>query len=142
MLPDDAMPAAYGVIAENRAKKGYSLSMSLEALHAMADRFPGAVRCAGVHAEGELIAASICIAVNPTTLYVFYWGEIPGAERRSPVTLLAGGLYEYCAREGFALLDVGTSTLAGEPNHGLIRYKSNLGCRPSLKLSVAKPLAP
>jgi hypothetical protein len=137
ILPAEQLADAYGVIAANRAKKGYPLSMSLDALQTMADRIPGAVRCFGVRNRGELIAAAICIVVNPVTLYVFYWGDVPGVESLSPVTPLAAGLYEYCQREGFRQLDIGTSTLAGVPNHGLIRYKKNLGCRPSLKLTLS-----
>lgn len=132
--------AAYDVLVENRRKKGNRLSMSFAALEELSAAFPEAVRWSGARADGPLLAAAVALRVNPRVLYVFYWGEAPGAEAASPTTLLADELYAHCLAEGVALLDVGTATLHGVPNEGLIRYKRNLGCTESLKLSLAKEL--
>jgi len=85
-----------------------------------------------------MIAASICIAVDKTVFYVFYWGEIDGYQNPSPIPFLAQGLYSYCQKEGFKLMDVGTATVEGNPNHGLIRFKRSLGLGESLKLTFSK----
>jgi len=132
--------AAYEVIVENRAKKGNAVSVSWSALDDMVQQCPLAVRCFGVFQDAKMIASSVCIAVNPDVLYVFYWGEVAGVETLSPVTLLARHLYEVCQNEKIALLDVGASTLEGVPNHGLIRYKKALGCTESLKLFFTKTI--
>ena len=137
-LAPEQLPDAYAVVAENRAKRGYTLSMSLDALAAMAQALPGRVRCFGVRLDAELIAAAVCVEVSRDVLYVFYWGELPGVERLSPVAYLASELYTVCVREDRRLLDIGTATLAGVPNHGLIRFKKNLGCRESMKLTLVR----
>jgi predicted N-acyltransferase len=115
--------------------------MTWAALHAMIDALPTRVRCFGVHAaDGTMIASAICLLVNPTTLYVFYWGEIAGVESLSPVTLLAQCLFDHCKANAISLLDLGTSTVKGAPNEGLLRYKRHLGARISLKLTMHKAL--
>lgn len=131
---------AYAVNAENRAKRGYPLTMTLDALLAMEDRFPARVLWFGVFHESRMIAASVSLVIDPERIYVFYWGEVRGAEKLSPVTVLAQGIYRECQRRGARLLDVGISTVHGAPNHGLIAYKRNLGCTASLKLTFTKDL--
>lgn len=136
--------AAYAVLDENRRKKGNALSMTWPALQELGAAFPAAVRWSGVRRPGEghdaLVAAAVALRINPRVLYVLYWGEGVGSETLSPVTVLARELYEHCLTERIAVLDVGTSTLHGVPNHGLIRYKKNLGCQASLKLTLTKAL--
>ena len=140
-LATDEYPEAYAVVEDNRRKKGHALSMTWAALHSMIDALPTRVRCFGVHArDGAMIASAICLLINPTTLYVFYWGEKAGAESLSPVTLLAQHLFEHCTEHAITLLDLGTSTVKGEPNEGLLRYKRHLGARISLKLTLHKSL--
>ena len=133
--------SAYTVVAENRKKRGYSLSMSWETFREMADALPDRVVCVAVSRGPELIAAALCLRINAKALYVAHWGEIPGVEAWSPVTLLASRLFEYCRDSGIRLLDLGTANVDGVPNAGLIRYKKNLGCKESLKLTLDKRVA-
>jgi hypothetical protein len=50
-------------------------------------------------------------------------------------------LFEYCREAGMDLLDLGTANVNGAPNHGLMRYKKNLGSTESLKLTLARQLS-
>jgi hypothetical protein len=52
--------------------------------------------------------------------------------------MLIEGLYEFCQKENFTLLDLGISTDKGLANEGLIRFKKNLGAKSALKLSFLK----
>ena len=132
---------AYTVVAENRRKRGYTLSMSWETFREMADALPERVACFAVRRGAEMIAAALCLRINAKALYVAHWGEIPGVEAWSPVTLLASSLFDYCRDSGIRLLDLGTANVDGVPNAGLIRYKKNLGCAESLKLTLDKRVA-
>ena len=141
VLTRDEFARAYTVVAENRSKRGYVLSMSWETFAEMADALPDRVVCFAVQRETEMIAAALCLRMNAKALYVVHWGEIAGVEAWSPVTLLAAKLFEFCREAGIDLLDLGTANIEGVPNTGLIRYKKNLGCSESLKLTLEKRVA-
>ena len=132
---------AFQVIAENRQRKGYSLSMSWPAVRDMCQRLPDQVLFFGVRRDAALVAAAVCLRINPRAIFVVYWGELAGVEAWSPVTLLASHIYDYCGPQGITLLDIGTANIRGVPNYGLIRYKTNLGCTATLKLTLAKVLS-
>jgi hypothetical protein len=106
----------------------------------MVKTFPGRLHIFAVYPDSKrshIVGAAICIAVSRSVLYVFYWGDAADMSSYSPIALLASRIYEFCQHQEFQLLDAGTSTLAGEPNHGLISFKRNLGFSESLKLSFA-----
>lgn len=137
-LPAGELPAAYAVIAENRAARGFPVTMQLAQLEQMQALFPDAVALYGCHRQQELVAAAICLQLTPQVLYVFYWGDRPGFAQYSPVALLAQSIYEDCQRRGIALLDAGTSTLDLQLNPGLIAFKRGLGFEESLKFRLEK----
>lgn len=132
--------AAYSVILENRLKKGRSLSMSWQDVQAMIVAFPQQVYMFGAQLEDRTIAAAICLAVNRRVLYVYAWGECEGAESVSPVSSIAAYVYKFAQQHGFALLDLGTSSVDGIVNPGLVRFKRSLGATTSLKLWMGKSL--
>jgi hypothetical protein len=129
---------AYEVIVANREAKGFPVTMSFESIEQMMQVFPGRLRFFGVFQDSAMIAASICVNVSPAVLYVFYWGDLPGYERFSPVTLLAEWIYDHARRNGFQHIDFGTSTKDGVPIYGLMNFKKEIGCFPSLKPAYTK----
>ena len=126
----------YDVIADNRKRKGRSLSMSYDAVKAMADTFPEDVICFCIPRKAYL-ATAICLRLSPDILYVYAWGDMEGAEH-SPCVLLACGIYDWCAMNGVKLMDIGTATEDGVPNEGLIAFKTRLGFSPSLKVTMSR----
>lgn len=128
----------YSTIQENRNRKGYQLSMTQDQLCDMQKLFPERFKLFSVREPDKnmVIASAVCIIVNEGILYVFYWGDASGYEGHSPIAYLANGLYDYCKKLEFKILDVGTSTINGEPNYGLINFKRNLGFSESLKLTL------
>jgi hypothetical protein len=131
---------AYNVIRDNRIRRGYPVSMTVEQLGTMVETFPERLHFFAVFPNSKksrIVAAAVCIAVSSSVLYVFYWGDAEDMSSYSPIAMLASRIYEFCQQQDFQLLDVGTSTLGGEPNHGLINFKRNLGFSESLKLSFA-----
>jgi hypothetical protein len=130
----------YRVIEDNRRRRGFPMTMSAEQLGDMARAFPDRLHLFSVIAPGttsSMCAAAVTVALTESILYVLYWGDAAGMETYSPIALLASSIYEFCQARGFTRLDVGTSTVAGVPNHGLIQFKRNLGFVESLKLSFA-----
>lgn len=139
--PAENISLVYQVIRENRERKGIPMSMSFEDLQKTAAKFKDRFHFFSVKApNATMVASAVCIEIAPAIMYVFYWGEIDGLSNYSPVALLASTIYDYCQQQGYELLDAGISTDLGEPNYGLIRFKENLGFRPSAKLIVEMTL--
>lgn len=129
---------AYKVIESNRESKGYPMTMEQSDFLEMVKIFPNNIHCFAVFNPNDLsmIASSICISINSDILYVFYWGDLPSSDSYSPITLLSSYIYDFAKENSYKIIDVGTSTINGEPNYGLINFKRNLGFRESLKLTL------
>jgi len=140
-LEASAFGQAYDVIVENRKFRGFPISMSFESLEQMREVFPDRVFAFGAFKGESMIASSICMEVNPSVFYVFYWGDLPGYEKFSPVTLLAEYIYDFAQGRGFKLIDFGTATKDGDPIYGLINFKKEIGGFPSLKPGYQKLLS-
>ena len=141
MLGPDEYRTGYDIIAQNRQKKARTLSMSWNEVEAMVTAFPSKLHLFGAGQDGQLLAAAICVAVSTRVLYVYAWGEIAGAESLSPVCVLADDISNFARSQGFELLDLGTSSVEGIVNPGLVAFKGSLGASNSLKLWLTKVLA-
>ena len=137
----EQLDQAYAVIAANREARGYPMTMTLPALRATAQAVSPAVKVFGVLNQSELIAAAVVYEINPSIDYVFYWGDKPGFEKFSPVTLLADHLYARARRTHKRWLDLGISTVQGVPNEGLVKFKETLGATAAPKLVMSKSFA-
>ena len=130
----------YDVIVENRNTRHFPVTMSYDAIQEMVHTFSDRMIFFGAFDGSHMIASSICVKVNSSVLYVFYWGDRPGYEQLSPVTLLAQCIYDYAQQAGFNLIDFGTATNSGKPIYGLINFKREIGCFPSPKATYVKVL--
>jgi hypothetical protein len=139
-LKREEFHAAYNVIVESRQKKNYAMSMSWPQIAEMVETFPDDIIVFGGFLHDAMIAAAICVRVNGEVLYVFSWGERSGFEGVSPVTVIAAALYRFARSADIRLLDLGTSSVHGEPNHGVFAFKKSLGAKPSIKMYFTKEL--
>ena len=137
-LDIDRFKEAYKVIQSNRESKGYPMTMDQSDFLEMVEVFPDGIHCFAVFNPNDLsmIASSICISINSDILYVFYWGDVPSSDSYSPITLLSSYIYDFAKENSYKIIDVGTSTINGEPNYGLINFKRNLGFKESIKLTL------
>jgi hypothetical protein len=137
----DRHKEVYDVIVENRNSRHFPVTMTYDAIAEMVQAFPDRMNFFGVFDGSAMIASSICVKVSSSVLYVFYWGDRPGYEQFSPVTLLAQSIYDYAQQARFNLIDFGTATNRGVPIYGLINFKREIGCFPSPKSTYVKLLA-
>ncbi|OBF81050.1 hypothetical protein A5791_06765 [Mycobacterium sp. 852002-51163_SCH5372311] len=138
----ERLPDVYGTIAENRAARGYPMTMGEEPLRQMQELFPDNVELYACEHQGQMAAAAICLRLSADVLYVFCWGDRPGYSQYSPVVFIAEHLYQSCQTRGIGLLDVGTATVDLQPNPGLMHFKRALGFSESLKFRLEKRLEP
>jgi hypothetical protein len=143
-VEEDEFDQIYKVIEENRRKLGVNVSMSQSQIANMIKLFPDKLNFFAVHKTidefDEMVAAAVCISISDEILYVLYWGDIEGMQKHSPISLLAKHIYEFAQAQSFKKLDVGTSTVLGKANHGLVKFKRNLGFRESIKLEFIKKI--
>jgi hypothetical protein len=133
----------YELIRANRERRGFPITMSWPQFAEMAAAFPDRLHYFAVFVDDKrsaMAAAAVCLSLSPAVLYVFYWADADGMQSYSPVAMLAATIYAFAQSKGYRTLDVGTSTLGGEPNPGLVAFKRGLGFSESLKPSYILPL--
>lgn len=136
----DQLEELYKFILECRRQKGYLSSMSLSEIQKTVDAFPQRFLLTSVYQQDKMVAASISIQSSQEVLYHFYSDHAPPDDPSNPTIFLIGKLYQYSLDNQIALLDLGTSALAGQPNFGLLNFKLRLGAKPSPKLTFEKIL--
>lgn len=140
VLPIHELENVYQMIHKCRVQRGHTLSMTLKELMDNVEVFKDSFLLFGTFLQQDLASASISIRVGEGILYNFYSGHLKKYDAISPVVLLTGGMYKYCGSHKIHLLDLGTSSLNGQPNFSLLDFKMRLGGLPSMKLTFQKTL--
>lgn len=128
---------AHTLIAENRRRAERTLSVAYKSLCELETARPGTHRLFGTFDAERMIAAAICVMVEPDITYIYAWGDAEKNEY-APTVQLCECIYEEAAFSGCRLLDAGISTERGVPNPGLIRFKESLGFMPSVKATMVR----
>lgn len=136
----DQLEEIYNFILARRQQKGYMSSISLADLQKTVQSFPHRFLLTSVYQQDRMVAASISVKSSLDVLYHFYSDHIQTDDTVNPTVFLIGELYKYALDNKIALLDLGTSSLDGRPNFGLLNFKLRLGAKPSPKLTFAKTL--
>lgn len=139
-LPISELAQVYEMIRKCRDQRGQSLSMTLNELVRTVEIFKDSFFLFGAFLQKDLAAASVAIRVGPGILYNFYSGHLRKYDSISPMVLLTSGIYKYCGSHQYQLLDLGTSSLNGQPNFSLLDFKLRLGGVPSMKVTFEKIL--
>jgi hypothetical protein len=139
-LVPDQLEQVYEIFVECRTAKGYPVTMSLRDFKREFKNFPDQYLLFGVKDKGELVAASVCVAVNNRILYDFFHGDKLSLRAFSPVTLLIKGIIDFCRARKFRLLDLGVSTDEEGVNAGLHQFKNSFGADTNQKLTFLKSI--
>jgi hypothetical protein len=128
----------YDFISECRKERGNLLSMTYESLESTVKMCESDFFLFGVFQEDEMIAACICVRVTKSIIYNFYPAHRKSADQLSPLVFLLDNLYKYCQVNGFRMIDLGTSALPSGINFSLLNFKTEVGGKPSMKLTFEK----
>jgi hypothetical protein len=125
----------YNVIKINREHRGFPVTMSLEAIEKTISCLNEKILLYGCYdSNHNLMASSIVYDINSDIDYVFYWGDLPNLNNGlSPISFLAEFIYNSSKDRKKKMLDLGTSTVNGVQNIGLITFKERLGACSSIK---------
>lgn len=140
-IPAINVSGVYGFVSTMKNHLGYSLSISLEDLKILFSTFPDDVKVFSVNDHNRIIAIAITVRVNRGILYNFLVADRPEYRSYSPIVALLEGIYKYCQSDRIRILDLGISLdHQGIEKPSLIRFKENMGGKPSLKITWQKTL--
>jgi hypothetical protein len=129
----------YAFLAENRQRLGYALPLGPDTLSHLLLDLPHDALVFVVRQAHRILSLAVVLRINHRILYNFAPADDLDYRRFSPTVLLNAALYEYAQSEGYTLIDLGVSENHwGQEKPSLIRFKENLGGRPSPKLTYER----
>jgi hypothetical protein len=123
--------SAYEIISKNRINKGLKLSIKLEYLLEMMNLRGDLVSSYSVSNKNSLLCAAIVIKVTDNYSYVYAWGhdqDVPNSG--TSLSLLVRNLVISLNANLIENLSLGTSSISGEVDQGLFKFKESLGAKP------------
>ena len=136
MLNSSEISDAFTLIAETHGRKNYPVTMNEADFRRANVKLPGRYLLFGLFDRQELIAVVASVRISDQILYNFYHADKASYRRRSPLVMLIGETYKYCQENEIKILDLGISSVNGQLNQGLFRFKENLGCEVSEKKTL------
>lgn len=126
----------YSIIYRNRKLQGRNIYMTLDEINEVGKIFPvdfflikdryGAGMGAAIFYRGQLKIAQ-----------AIFLGDDVGNRSLGIMDLLYSGIYDYYKNMDYDYLDFGLSSLNGEPNTGLIRFKETHNCCTSIRYTFS-----
>ncbi len=132
-LPKSEFNQVYDLVRENREAKGFPLTMERNHLERLVLKFDE-YKLFGCYDHDKLIACTVSIVVNKTILYNFYMADSLDYRSFSPLVFLNEYVYNWCVKNNFSQLDLGTVSVDGVINEGLFSFKKNIGAKVSGKI--------
>lgn len=118
----------YNYLELCRSEQGLKPSITKEKIREYLELFPQNYPIFSVRNDSEILAATFVIKVHRKILYNFLPGSLKKHKNYSPTVMLNEGLYRYCQRNQFDILDLGISTEKdGKDQKSLIAFKERMG---------------
>lgn len=133
----------FDLLSEVKRAKGYAFSFVRERLKDQVEMFPDVFRCLGVRQENGELLAGLIEAVLGNTALLLAGDQTEDGKRVSAVDFLLFHQVSTHFAGKIEMVDlVGTVTIQGVPNWGLVRHKENFGGTVSLRNTYGKALNP
>ena len=123
---------AYDIILKNRIWMCRPMSMNLKEILQVSELWPVDFFKVTT-SEGEGLAAAIIYRSHPGIAHVSWWGDNERGRSLRAMDFITNNLWKYYKNLGYQYLDLGTSTVNGIPNTGLLRFKESLDAFSSLR---------
>lgn len=130
--------SAYQFVKINRERKGRPTTMNAQTLASVFEQMPNDYKLFVVKDGQKVIAMTILVKLNEDAQYIFLPADDASYHTFSPSVMLFNGVYAYCQQSNAKVIDFGISSEAGVLNEGLFRFKKNLGCVASEKITFRK----
>lgn len=130
----------YPLLKENRERHGVRPTHSLGDLERLCELVPERLKLLLAEREGRPVGGTLLFVCNPRVVMDFYLCHTQEAEAWRPSDALVAAAIDESVEMGAAFFDLGTSSLAGEVNVGLHRFKGKFGARPFLRETYRRDL--
>lgn len=135
LLETEQLATAYRLIQETHGRKGFPVTMALDEIIKAFTTMPVNYFAFGLFDADALIAVVLSVKVTPNILYNFFHADKKEYRTASPLVMLLGEVYKFCQKQGIGMLDMGISSVEGRLNPGLFKFKENLGCDVTEKIT-------
>src|SRR5690554_5016636 len=128
----EEMMEAYDVIHRNREEQGRKIYMNLKDILEVRKIFPVdffLIR----EKNGNCVGAAIFYRGHEKIVQGIFLGDDIEKRNLGIMNYMYMNVYQYYKEMGIEYIDLGTSSLNGEPNSGLIRFKEIHNCETSLR---------
>jgi hypothetical protein len=125
----------YELLSANRLRRGVKLSMSWEVFERGLRDLPTKFVAWGATMQNQLVGGALTVEIDQNTLYVLFWGDSLLGRDISAVASVCESLVAHCISNDYHVLDLGISSVDGELDENLARFKTNLGA-----VSTTKPI--
>jgi hypothetical protein len=137
----EALISVHDLVVKTLVRKSFPVTMSLAALTEGFQVRPESYLIFSVYDGHQLIAAAVSLVINNSILYNFYHADHQNYRNFSPTVMLLEGIYKFCQKNNYSILDLGISSEKGITNEGLFNFKQNIGCESSPKHIFSKLIA-
>jgi hypothetical protein len=117
----------HAFIERSRKRKNRPMTMNLKLMEEHFKKFSKKFKIFSVYDSAEMMAVCVTVEINDSILYTLYPADAEEYVKKSPLTFLISGIYEYCQQHKYEILDLGIATDKGSLNEGLARFKRNIG---------------
>jgi hypothetical protein len=121
------LPKIHAFIERSRIRKNRPMTMNLQQLEEHFKKFSKKFKIFSVYHSEDLVAVCVTVEINDRILYTLYPADAEKYVKKSPLTFLLSGIYEYYQQQKYTILDLGIATDKGVLNEGLARFKRNIG---------------
>ncbi len=125
-LGNENLELVYSFLDECRKEKGLKINTPLQKLQSLVDHFSGSYDLFGGYLGDELACAAITLKTSKEVAYYFLPGTMEKHKKASPMVGLLVSIVRYYHKSA-KYLDLGISSVEGEPQQGLITFKERMG---------------
>jgi hypothetical protein len=125
--PAEAPGPFYRLLERNLAGKDVKPTHSLEEVEKLSELFPGRIKIFEAVLEGRVAGGCLLILCNDRVALAFYICDDPDARQSRITEAVLHHAMQWLEDAGYVHLDLGTISRSGEPDWGLIRFKSKFG---------------
>ena len=131
-LDTEELKKTYDFLESCREEKGLKLNVPFDRLEALFNAFPDHYDIFMGYLNQKAACAVITLKVAPKIVYYFLPGTIKEAKSESPMVGLLDFMVEHYSKT-YQYIDLGVSSIEGEPQVGLIAFKERMGGMPGMK---------